>query len=203
MQLNTLKAHGVAVNEGGLQRPAVREVNTTLQSNPEGVLVLYPRRWKWVLLLLVCWAFVAIGGAMAADGKKDGWAVMAIFGVGAGIGLLQVISGCGWLKLTPEGFEYCVLFRRHRTAWKDVKGFSVVVFHNHGLPTNKRVAFDYVSGYPRQGFLRGTARALAGVEAALPDSYGKMSAAELAGLMEQWRRRYAVGGGVKVVGVER
>jgi hypothetical protein len=141
--------------------------------------VLHPSVLKWFGIGLF---FFVISFFMIADGRTVGWFCLVVFGLGLVIVGISVLPNASYLRLTPEGFTVCSLYRAHTLRWKDVAGFAV-----GGLPLNKMVMFNFSSSYQKPG---GTIRAinvgLAGYEGGLPDSYG-LSHEALADLLNQYK----------------
>lgn len=151
--------------------------------------VLRPSRRRTAGLVALCLLFVALGSALiaAGNGLVGGIAVL-FFGLGAAVLGTNLLPGAAELRLDREGLEVRSLFRSRRFRWSDVHGFRPVTIP----PAHSAVVgFDFSPGARPAG--ASLASSLAGVEGALPNTYG-LSAAELATLLEQWRVRYAPGG---------
>jgi len=155
---------------------------TTLAPDAD-TLLLKPARGQHLLLLATCAAFVAIGVMMIRDGDLSGWFVAGFFGLCVVVFSVNLIPGASYLLLAPEGFRYRSLFRAGNERWRDIERFGVF---DAGART--MVGWDYVAGYERHQRGRHFAKRLAGLEAGLPDTYGR-SATELAELLDDWRRR--------------
>jgi hypothetical protein len=148
---------------------------------------LTPSRGKHLLLLAVAALFVAIGVMMLSQRRVsvlDAWmayAGIAFFGLGIPMFAVQLIPGCSYLKIRPEGFEFRTLWRGARFRWTDVEEFGVARFTAHRM-----VGFRFSASYDRRRFarVRRLNAALAGYEAALPDNYG-MKHGELAALLNR------------------
>jgi hypothetical protein len=143
--------------------------------------VLRPNRWKVLVLLAVSLVFTAIGVGMAADGRWMGWVAVGFFGLGVVVFTVQLLPGSASLRLGPDGFVICSLFRPSTCRWSDVARFGV------GTVGPKRmVVFDFAPNARGSVALRRLATALSGWEGALPDCYG-MSAEELAALLNAYK----------------
>ncbi|MGB0133021.1 STM3941 family protein [Dokdonella sp.] len=129
------------------------------------------------LLLLVSLMFVACGIWMFADKALTGLFIIAFFGLCALVFVIQLIPGSSWLRLDDEGFTYCALFRKRHVRWCDVEALTVT-----HIGAIQRIGWNYAVGCKDNALGRDLNRALAGVDAALPDNYGK-SASVLAELM--------------------
>ena len=148
-------------------------------------LVLHPSKRKMIVLLLVSLIFVAIG--IFALRERDwgvGLSCTILFGLGAAIFASQLRPGAAYLKLTPEGFILCSLFRVHPlTPWNQVRNFRVAALP----PAGKRMVV-YDSESPKNEGVRRLNRELIGASDGLPDNYG-MKYQELADLMNAWQSR--------------
>ena len=150
------------------------------QSPPEP-LVLHPSRWRWGLMALLCAVFVMIGIG-AVQRHWGGWLVIAFFGGGLFIVLLNLLPGASHLAIDAHGFRMRSLFRGYRFAWSDIAAFGVT-----SIGMNSYVGFNYANGYPAHRRLRRLNAGLSGYEAAIPDTYG-LGAATLAELLQRWHR---------------
>ena len=77
-------------------------------------------------------------------------------------------------------------FRKHSLYWKDINEFGIINRTYSGIPIHKMVGFNFVSDYDRGRFGRSISRQLAGLEAALPDTYSKKADALLALMVLYW-----------------
>ncbi|MFY2765148.1 STM3941 family protein [Arenimonas sp. MALMAid1274] len=147
-------------------------------------MTLKPRLSRFVLLLLVCAAFVALGIFLVLRGQMLlGWLNVGFFGLGVAVAAISLLPGSNYLRLSRDGFEVCSLYRRGTVRWRDVQAFFPAEIARRPL-----VCWNYADDYDRQRAGRLLATELAGVEAALPDTYG-LSADALAQLLNQWRAR--------------
>jgi hypothetical protein len=151
----------------------------------DDVRVLRPSRVKVLGLLLLTALFTATGTWMITRREPAGWVLVAFFGLGVIIFAVLLLPNNAYLRLEPEGFTVCSMFRAHTSRWADIDCFCVGVIGH-----NRMVVFNYSAAYRKHQSSRKVARALAGFEGALPDTYG-MSAGELADLMNQYRGRHA------------
>lgn len=146
---------------------------------------LTPRPSRFVILLLISGAFVAMGVFLLAQGKPLlGWLNIVFFGLGVVVAIVSLLPGSNHLLLTDEGFEVCSLYRRWSVRWRDVQAFFPAF-----VSRREMVCWNYAADYTGQRTGRALSTNLAGVEAALPDTYG-LSAAALADLLNQWRERH-------------
>lgn len=150
---------------------------------------LYPRRWKWLGILLLCLAFCAIAVLMLRDGRLQGWFCLAVFGLGSLIATVALLPGANYLNLYKEGFTFSSMFRAHHVRWDEVAGFVVV-----HIGANQLVGWLYREGRQPQGRGVRLSLALAGCHAALPENYG-LSAPVLARRMELLRLAHGAGDG--------
>ena len=148
-----------------------------------GPVALASSRTKWLLVLLGCGVFVAIGAAVMPKNEAMTWFTIAFFGIGVAIALVMLLPGAGGLTLSREGFEIVSLFRRHFVLWADTTDF---VAGTIPMTVKKMVLFNLASA--KSKILAQLNVGMMGRNGAIPDTYG-MSADELAGLMTRWRER--------------
>jgi hypothetical protein len=118
---------------------------------------------------------------MIAAGELIGWFVAVFFGLCTLVLMASLLPNASYLRVSPDGFTMCSLFRAHSFRWSDVCGFSV-----GRVGVNRMVVFDFSDEFRGTPRLRKVAIALAGHEGALPDSYG-MPLEALARLMNEYR----------------
>ncbi len=147
-----------------------------------GPVALTPSRTKWLLIALGSAVFTASGIWMVATKADKGWFVLIFFALCLAVSAIMLLPGAGGLVLDAEGFKVTSLFRSYFVRWQDVTGFEPI-----SIPYVRRrmVGYDMSSIESTIGALN---TALAGRNAALPDTYG-FSVDELADLMQRWRDR--------------
>jgi hypothetical protein len=145
---------------------------------------LRPGRTKTAGRCLACLIFVVIGIAMVRTGEPAGYFCGGFFALCLPVFAIQFHPGAAYLRLAPEGFTFCSLFRSHTVRWTDVCEFGAVT-----IGGNRMVAWNFAPEYTPPGRVRRISKSLYGYEAALPDTYG-LKAQELAELMEGLRQRY-------------
>lgn len=150
-----------------------------MQSNE--IRTLRPSRLKWLGVGTICLLFVVIGVLMIKDGKSAGWLSVIFFGLGCVVTVVSMLPRATYLRLTPEGFTMCSMFRAHTFRWQDVTGFSV-----GRVALNKMVLFNYAPSYQKSPGLRSLNVGLVGYEAGLPDNYG-LGHDALAALLNQYK----------------
>ena len=153
-------------------------------------ITLYPSRIKLMLLLAVSLGFVALGIWILPSDPLIGYLNIGFFGLGAVVFVLQLNPKASFLKITEEGFTFSTMRRRQFVRWQDVDVFKVV-----RLGPRRFVGWNSAAGSEAPGGVRRANRAIGGVEAALPDTYG-MNADELARLLDEQRQR-ACGQGLR------
>jgi hypothetical protein len=146
-----------------------------------GELVLRPGRSRVLGVLALCGGFTAVGAWMVAGGEWLGWLVAGFFGLGVAICAVLLLPGSASLRLGPEGFEVCSLFRARSYRWADVEGFGVT-----SVGGNRMVAFNFAPAFPSSAVARRLAVLMIGWEGALPDTYG-IGAGELAALLNSYK----------------
>jgi hypothetical protein len=62
-------------------------------------------RFKALMVLVGCAAFVAIGLLVSERKPLIGWASMVFFGSGIPVSVLMLLPGQVYLRLSPQGFE--------------------------------------------------------------------------------------------------
>jgi hypothetical protein len=145
--------------------------------------ILKPCRWKFVLLAFFSLVFVTVGIDMIGEGNAAGWLVAIGFGAATVAFAVMGHPRSGFLRLEPDRFTVCSLFRVSSYRWKDIEAFDVVRF---GI--SKLVAFT-LAGPPGNGERAPKlAAVISGYDSALPDTYG-MKAEKLALLLNEWRLR--------------
>jgi hypothetical protein len=156
-------------------------ISTRYSVQTDGPILLRPKPTKWLLVALGSLAFVLIGIWMIRSRDMFGWLAIVFFGLCLAVSLICLLPKASYLRLTPEGFTMCSLFRAHTIRWEDVTGFGVGrVF------TNKMVMFNYVKSYQRTPRLRSFNTELTGFEAGIPDSYG-LRHEDLADLLNRYK----------------
>jgi hypothetical protein len=145
---------------------------------------LFPSRKKAVVLFLISLLFVICGIWMIRQGQMMGYFCGGFFALGLPVFALQFHPKAAYLRLEPDGFTFCTLFRAHTVRWATVREFAVIQ-----VGPNRMVAWNFTPDYPASGSARSISKSLSGYEAALPDTYG-LKPRELADLMESLRQSY-------------
>jgi hypothetical protein len=143
---------------------------------------------KMAFLVLGSLVFVSLGLWLLPREPNIARACIIFFGLCALVGLVNLLPNSSYLTLTEKGFLLVSLFRKHFVEWSNVQSFVPVRIQRRSM-----VGWNYSSEYRGSKRLRSVNSALAGVEAALPDTYG-MPAEQLADLMNQLRDTYAEAG---------
>ena len=142
---------------------------------------LRPSPWKHLGLLAICAGFVAIALFIEPARSFISWFTAIFFGLGVLIALVTLIPGSSYLRLEADRMSVRTLYRTWHVRWADVTEFFVASVGGRNM-----VCWNYTRESPQQVRGRAVSRAIAGVEAGLPDRYGR-SAAELAHLLNEWR----------------
>ncbi len=158
-------------------------------------LKLLPNRRKWIFLgvlsILLAAGFVFMYAYRPRQNPSDesllvvgGFVVF--FLIGASLCFLMLSPDRNYLLLTPNGFTVRSIFKSNDFRWEEVEEF-----HTISVKGMTKVVYSLSP----QGKLRFTEsawrklnKALGGGEESLPDTYG-MSAAALADLMNQWKKK--------------
>ncbi len=143
--------------------------------------VLRPSRLKTITIALGSFTFAMMGLWMILAGEPSGWWIALFFGIAAIVFGVTALPNSSYLKLGPEGFTLCSMYRSHAYRWSDVGPFIV---GRVGL--NPMVVFNFSDQYNPSPHLRKFASGLTGFEGALPDSYG-LPLSELAQLLNAYR----------------
>jgi hypothetical protein len=145
--------------------------------------VLRPSPLKTAGLAALTAAMAAGGAWMIVSGEVLGWFVAVFFGLCTLVIAAALLPNASYLRVGPDGFTLCSLFRAHSYRWSDVSGFSV-----DRVGPNRMVVFDFSEEFQGMPRLRRFAAALGGHEGGLPDSYG-MPLEDLAGLLNEYREQ--------------
>jgi hypothetical protein len=136
-----------------------------------------------LLLLLGCGVFVVGGFMLLPTEPFEAYPAIVFFGLGVVVATIQLLPNSSYLELDTGGFTTCTMFRRSFMPWTDV-----AEFFPYELPTEGRrrsmVAFRFAPGYQQHAGARKFLTRLAGIEAALPDTYGR-SVKDLAELLNK------------------
>jgi len=138
-----------------------------MKPNPSMDLTLYPSRVKISLCFLSSAVWTAGGMLLGSMGDVLGYVAAGFGMVGLTIFGFQFHRKAAYLHLSSDGFTFCSGFRAHKVRWAEVEEFVVVQV---GFPSGM-VAWNFTSD---AAALRGRriSRAVAGWNAALPNSYG-------------------------------
>jgi hypothetical protein len=139
------------------------------------------RPLKMALLALGSGVFVSLGLWLLPREPVIALGCVIFFGLCASVGLVGLLPNSSYLTLTEQGFLFASLFRKDFVAWSSVQSFVPV-----RIQFNSMVGWNYSSEFRGSTRLRRASTAVAGVEAALPDTYG-MPAEQLADWMNQLR----------------
>jgi len=152
-----------------------------LEIDPTETVRCAPSSKKIFLLLLGSLAFVIIGIGAIFDGDKIGWLCVGFFGLCFLVAAMQLLPGCSYLILSPEGFEYCSLYRKFSYNWHEIRELGVT-----NISGNEMVCINFSDDYDNAKLGRKISTGLTGVEGSLPDTYG-FSAFELAEIMQVYK----------------
>ena len=84
---------------------------------PESM-TLYPNKIKWLLMLLFCFIFIAMGISLIGDHDTEtllGLFICVMGSFGIVISILTLWPDSSWLKLGPDGIRNRVMFRNLET----------------------------------------------------------------------------------------
>jgi len=149
-------------------------------------LIFRPSRRKIASMLLVSVAFVVGGTFLIRAGHWVGWLSVVVFGVGVIVFVLQLLPQSAYLRVGPDGFTVCTLFRTHSCRWSDVGPFKVV-----RLGPKDMVGFSFSDRYRGPRHLARLNTNLVGAEAAVAMAgTWNIGMEELAAVLNGYRERY-------------
>jgi hypothetical protein len=145
---------------------------------------------KKKLFMLIASLFFLVGGiAVIREGSITGLVggiIGIVYGiVGISLTLVSIFSKRMVLRLTPEGFAYGTLWKKHFYRWNDIAVFGT------GSVCVRLTCFTLRGDYAGEEKLRIINQRSIGFDRFLPDTYGK-TPTELAKLLEDWRYRYSI-----------
>jgi hypothetical protein len=111
-----------------------------------------------------------------------GFAGLTFSGLSASFSALMLLPGAGYLRLEPEGFTVCSLFRRRFFRWSSISEFGVMRIG--ARRPQFIVGMRYQPDTPIQARIGSFNARHWGFEGALPDTYG-MTTDQLASLMNE------------------
>jgi hypothetical protein len=130
-----------------------------------------------LLLFLGGSAFALLSLFGARSQPLAGYLCFAFCGLLALVGAVGLSPESTYLELSKDGFMLCTLFRKRFIRWEDVEVFKVA-----DLQGRVAVAWNYTPSYPHRTSFHKLNVGLAGIEDALPLTYGR-SPADLAALL--------------------
>jgi len=152
----------------------------------EQTLVFRPSRRKIAGMLLASFAFVVGGIFVIRSGNWVGWLSVVVFGVAVVVFALQLLPQSAYLRVGPDGFTVCTLFRAHSCRWSDVGPFKVV-----RMGPKNMVGFSFSDRYRGPHHLARLNTNLVGAEAAVAvDGTWNIRMEELAAVLNRYRERY-------------
>jgi len=146
---------------------------------------LKPGRLKWLGIFAISAGFVAIAAFVGPDEPVVFWGSGGFFLVCAIVAATQMIGVGAKLVLDSDGFTCTTLFRSFRRTWVECSEFYPV-----RVGGNAMVGFASETDQAKR--LAAVSEAIAGTQAALPDTFG-FSAEELADVMNRFRARAIAG----------
>jgi hypothetical protein len=141
---------------------------------------LRPSPWKHLLLLVLSGGFVALAVLLDWQRPLMAWITGILFGLGMLMALITLVPGSSFLRLERECMSVRTLYRTWHVRRSDIARFFVA-----SVGGREMVCWNYVAGFAGQCRGRALAQGIAGVEAALPDTYG-CAPGELAALLNNW-----------------
>ena len=150
--------------------------------------VFRPRPVRVMGWLVVSTAFVTGGILITSTRQWIGWLVIVFFGLGVMVFALQLLPNSNYVRVGPDGFTVCNLFRSHSCRWSDVGAFKVAQ-----IGTKEMVVFSFSNQYRGPRRLSRLNAHLVGADAAVAIS-GSLNIGmhELADLLNRFRGRHGV-----------
>ena len=107
------------------------------------LLVLTPRPWKWLRVLVICLAFTVGGWWMVHHAPEPfkrgvGWFCLVFFGLGAVLAMIQLIPGSSRAVVTSQGLHVKTLLRSYHHAWNEIDRFGVAEWTQWHGPIRQR-----------------------------------------------------------------
>ncbi|MBK7945735.1 MAG: PH domain-containing protein [Flavobacteriales bacterium] len=147
------------------------------------LLILRPRRWKWLGVLAIGVLFMVGGWWMAQHAHEPfkrgvGWFSLIFFGLVAVVSVIQLIPGTSRVVVTTHGLYVKSLLRNVHYNWNDIERFGVAEWTQWHGPFRLRhryVGILFIEGSKhllRHQHMQAWATAFWGYHASLPDNYG-------------------------------
>jgi hypothetical protein len=157
--------------------------DTIMSTIEHPLLILIPRPWKWLGVLLIALALGFGGWLMITDPDNDarngmGWFCLVLFGLVALVAIIQLIPGSSRVVVTSMGIYQTALYRCRFFAWADIERFGVAEWTQWHGPFRQRhrlVGIRFKVGSRVQKRWRKASllsEGLMGYHGALPDNYG-------------------------------
>jgi len=152
----------------------------------EARLIFRPSRQKLVGMLVGSAVFVVAGIFMVRAERWAGWLAIVFFGLCVAVFAIQLLPNSTYLRVGPEGFTACTLFRAHSCRWSDVGVFKV-----GRVGTKEMVVFSFSQQYRGPRHLVRFNVHLVGAEAAVVAAGAwDVPMGELADVLNRYRERY-------------
>lgn len=147
------------------------------------LLVLTPRPWKWLGVLMASLVLGFGGWLTITDPDNDarqgiGWSCLVFFGLCAVAAIIQLIPGSSRVVVTSIGLYQTAMFRRSFHAWDRIERFGVsewTQWHGPFRQRHRQIGIRFKAGskvrkrWPRAALL---SEALVGCHGSLSDNYG-------------------------------
>ena len=141
---------------------------------------------KLLGMLVVSAVFVVGGVFMVRAGQWVGWLSIVFFGLGMGVFALQLLPKSSYVRVGPDGFTVCTVFRTHSCRWSDVAAFKV-----GRVGTKEMVVFNFSPQYRGPRRLARLNVDVVGAEAAVAVAgTWNIRMDQLADVLNRYRERY-------------
>jgi len=153
--------------------------------------LLRPGGRRWILVGLICAAFVAVAiWLQLLDGVNGGLLFVGLFfGAGLLVAAFQLVPGVSCLRIMTEGLVVRHLGRVRTYSWQGIDNFRVFEVRTRYYH-QRFVGWDTCDDAPPGVQRSKLSRLLSGVDDSLPDTYGE-DADELAQRLQRYRDQYA------------
>ena len=152
----------------------------------EASLIFRSSRRKLVGMLVGSAVFVVAGIFIVGAQQRIGWLATVFFGLCVAVFAIQLPPNSTYLRVGPEGFTACTLFRAHSCRWSDVGVFKV-----GRVGTKEMVVFSFSQQYGGPRHLARLNVHLVGAEAAVVAAgTWDVPMGELTDVLNRYRERY-------------
>ncbi len=108
-------------------------------------LIYRSKRWKPILMLPVFLYCLFDVAGMIANGHRETMAYAGLIFCGSCllVAFILLLPGSSYLRITDDGFETCILFRKCKVLWKDVTMFDVRTIYFSWFIPRRFVSYNF------------------------------------------------------------